>query len=430
MLKWESLESPSDCAKTAYMVCPANGCYIKPEDRYEMNLRGKWLREGQRIDKHGVITGTGLVSEIASFWLKGVAAAFTTWQNLVKKMLDAELDYARTGSIEALKTTVNTDQGEPFFPRGMESMRLAEDIQSQALDLPQKKVPADVRALFATCDVQKNRWEVQVHGVKPGNPYDLVVIDRFAIVKSNRVDEDGERLWVKPSDHPEDWDLLVTEVMEKTYPLADGSGHMRIATTVCDSGGKEGVTGNAYLFYMRLKKRGIAERFFLCKGDSNPNAPRVRIEFPDSDRKDRLAKARGEVPVMMFNPNMLKDTLNGMLPNEEENGRMDEAAKVNVGRITFPSWLPDSFFEELTVEVRTPKGWENKHARRNESWDLAYYCIGLCTFRRIEHVKWSAAPPWLSEWPANPLVVLTQKTSTSVERPASRNLASLGEALG
>jgi phage terminase large subunit GpA-like protein len=225
--------------------------------------------------------------------------------------------------------------------------------------------------------------------------------------------------------------LLVTEVMEKTYPLADGSGHMKIATTVCDSGGKEGVTGNAYLFYMRLKKKGLAERFFLCKGDSNPNAPRVRIEFPDSDRKDRLAKARGEVPVMMFNPNMLKDTLNGMLPSNEETDRVkhDKAPEINVGRITFPSWLPDSFFEELTVEVRTPKGWENKHSRRNESWDLAYYCLGLCTFRRLDHVNWKSPPPWLSDWPANPLVVLSEKTSAPRATAVSRTLASLGESL-
>jgi phage terminase large subunit GpA-like protein len=362
-----------------------------------------------------------------------VAAAFTTWPNLVKKMLDAEQDYIRTGSTEALKTTINTDQGEPYLPRGMDSARLAEDIQAHAVEMPEKKVPADTRALFATCDVQKNRWEVQVHGVMPGEPYNLVVVDRFAIIKSERKDEDGERLWVKPAEHPEDWNLLIPEVMDRTYPLADGSGVMKIAMTVCDSGGKAGATANAYKFYGTLVGKGKAERFMLVKGHAKPNAPRVEIAYPDSERKDRLAKARGEVPVMMLQANILKDALNGMLPVAEETSQSlteDQPAKVSAGRIIFPAWLPDSFFEELTVEVRTPKGWENKHARRNESWDLLYYCLGVCTHRRVEHTNWASPPPWLATWEKNPFVVLTQKTSTPTNVAAAATLQSLGEALG
>lgn len=432
MLRWEALADPSASAETTYMVCPHNGCMIRPEDRYEMNLKGRWLREGEKIDKHGKVSGTPTRSSIASFWLKGVAAAFTTWPNLVKKQLDAELDYQRTGSTEALKTTVNTDQGEPYFPKELESARLPEDIQSQAKPLPEKKVPRDVRALFATCDVQKNRFEVQVQGILPGNPYNIVVVDRFAIVKSERKDEDGERLWVKPSEHPEDWMLLLYQVIEKKYPLEDGTGEMAVSMTICDSGGKAGVTGNAYLFYLELKRLGKHSRFMLCKGETKPNAPRVHLEFPDSERKDRLAKARGEVPVLMLNSNVLKDSLNGMLPTPErqDDAVDEEATRVTNGRIIFPDWLPDTFFEELTVEVRTPKGWDNPHKRRNEAWDLLYYCLGLCTYRRLEHIDWSEPPAHLSQWETNPFVTLAHKTSTPMTPTTTRTLAQLGETLG
>ena len=429
-LKWETCATPALSAKTTYMVCPKNGCYIRPESRYDMNLTGRWLREGQTIDKHGVIHGEGVHSEMASFWLKGVAAAFTTWANLVLKYLDAEQEFARTGSQDALKTTVNTDQGEPYLPRGMQNSRLAEDLQSMAVPLPERRVPLDVRCLFATCDVQKNRWEVQVHGVREGNPFDLVVVDRFAIHKSERRDPDGERLWVKPAEHPEDWDLLISEVMDKRYDLEDGNGTMGIAMTLCDSGGREGVTTNAYLFYSRLKKKGRHDRFLLLKGESSPNAPRVALSFPDSKRKDRLAKARGEVPVLMINTNMLKDTLNGMLPLSDSE-TPDETEQASKGRIEFPDWLDASFFEELTVEVRTPKGWENKHGRRNESWDLLVYCLALCVHRGIERVSWAAPPIWLSPWPQNPFVQLVTKgppVASSGKTQYGR--AQLGEALG
>jgi phage terminase large subunit GpA-like protein len=436
LLKWETMSDPALSAKTVYMVCPKNGCYIKQESRYDMNLRGVWLCEGEKIDKHGVRSGTPLVSATASYWLKGVAAAFTTWSTLVLKYINAEIDYQKTGSQDSLKVTVNTDQGEPYLPRGQETNRLAEDIQSHAIAIPERTVPEDVRCLFATCDVQKNRWEVQVHGIRPGNPYDIVVVDRFAIIKSNRLDDDNERLWVKPSAHPEDWDLLITEVMDRKYPLAGGNGEMGIAYTVCDSGGKEGVTTNAYLFYSKLRKIGRADRFMLLKGDPSPNAPRVRKSFPDSERKDRLAKARGEVPVLMINSNSVKDTLNGMLPaNEETPARKVEGeyipAGVSIGRIIFPDWLDTAFFEELTVETRTSKGWENKHSRRNESWDLLAYCIALCIHRRVEHVSWLSPPTWLAPWENNPFVKMTGKKAVVAQKSTSQyGLAQLGEALG
>lgn len=431
-LKWENAGDPSECAKTTYMVCPKSGCLIKPESRYDMNLRGVWLREGQTINPDGTTQGDGVRSEMASFWLKGVAAAFTTWSNLVLKYLNAELDYMRTSSQDALKTTVNTDQGEPYLPRGMQNTRLAEDLQSQAIHLPEKMVPEDVRCLFATCDVQKNRWEVQIHGVTPGAPYNLVVIDRFAIVKSNRLDDDRERLWVKPHDEPEDWDLLISEVLDRRYPLYDNSGTMGIAMTVCDSGGKEGVTTNAYLFYGRLKKKGLADRFLLLKGESSPKAPRVAISFPDSQRKDRMAKARGEVPVLMINTNMIKDALDGMLPREALTGPEGEPLEgTNDGRIQFPDWLDNQFFEELTVEVRTARGWENKHSRRNETFDLLTYCVALCVHRKVEHVQWAAPPVWLLPWEGNPFVAFTaKKDAVATKTAVSYGRAQLGEALG
>lgn len=429
MLRWEDKGDVLESAKTVYMVCPKKGCYIKPEQRYEMNLQGRWIREGQTAQPDGTVVGRGVISEMASFWLKGVAAAFVTWQTLVVKWLNAEAEFRSNGSQEALKATVNTDQGYPYTPRGMEQQRLPEDLKAQAEPLPERAVPAEVRALFATLDTQKSRWEVQIHGIAPGAPYKIVVVDRFPILKSKRLDESNERHYVKPAAFPEDWDLIEEEVMQRKYPLADGTGEMSIAMTFCDSGGKSGTTTNAYDFYRRLKKRGLHDRFLLIKGDPNPNAPRARIEFPDSDRKDRFAKARGEVPVLFLNSNSIKDTLNGMIERNEEGDC----------RIVFPDWLgepgtpQEHFFDELTVEIRSAKGWENPHKRRNESWDLLYYHIGACIIRRVENVDWTAPPPWLGPWDSNPFVA--RRKAPEGEPVAGKaetqyGLADLGKMLG
>lgn len=388
----------NESGKSVWMECPKQGCRIEMIERNGMNQKGVWLTDGEKIRPDGTRYGTPTESETASYWLRGTAARYITWRELVVKYLNAEETYTKTNTQEDLKTTTNTDQGDPYFPRGDETNRLAEDLMDLAIDLPKQLVPYDVRALFACVDVQKNRWEVQVMGIRPGaNGFDVVVIDRFAIVKSERRDEQDDVLWVKPASHLEDWDLIEKQVMDKKYLLCDGSGEMGIRMTFCDSGGKEGVTSKVYDYYRKLKAAGKAGRFMPVKGENHPGSPRAAVSYPDAKRKDRLAQARGEIPVLFFNSNSLKDTLNNMLDRDTEGG----------GKIDFPDWLDLQFFEELTVETRSRTGWENKANRRNESWDLLYYFIGACVWQKVDQVDWSKPPRWLAPWPENPLVTYT-----------------------
>lgn len=425
-----------EAAQAAKMMCPhctkKTGALITPDMKYELNLGARWVRDGQRLTADDQLVGEPYRSDIASFWMKGPAAAFQTWEALVLNYLNAEAEYRRTGSQEALKTTVNTDQGEAYAVRGLERERTAEELKETAAPIPEKTVPEAVRFLLATVDVQKNRFVGQVFGVSPSDAsYNLTVIDRIDIIKSKRVDEDGERLWVKPATFVEDWWLLVEEIMDKQYPLADGSGFMSVHLTSCDSGGRAGVTSKAYEFFRDLKARGEGrhKKFLLLKGDPSPNAPRARITYPDSGRKDRTAGARGEVPVMMLNPNVLKDRLNGMLDGSELHG----------GTVILPEWLPDEVFVEYTVEVRTEKGWENPRKARNEAWDLTYYALGQCVILGVEKINWVNPPKWAAEWDQNTGVARVDKKEPArapvkrfAEKPKSDydNLAKLADILG
>ena len=424
LLQYPDTEDAMEAAEQAHLCCPhCEGVYHHdPQDgrpgKHEMNRNGRWVPDNCRIDRDGVIHGTPIRSTIASFWLKGVAAAFSDWKTLVFNFITAEREYEANGSEESLKTTVNTDQGKPYTPKSLLNDRVPEVLKARAKPLAQRCVPEGVRFLIATIDVQKNRFVVQVHGVHANK--DISIIDRFDIRKSQRYDSEGERFWVNPGAHPEDWKLLTREVINKTYPLIDGSGReMGIRFTACDSGGKDGTTANAYDFYRWLRwgdrdpddpdtelvdqdegeydwKPGMTGRFVLLKGASTKTAPRVAITYPDSQRKDRHAGARGEVPVLMMNTNLLKDQLNHMLDRiEPGNG------------VLFPDWLDDNFFIELTVEVKDPqKGWINPKRFRNESWDLLAYCIAaqLTPGINVEHINWQDPPAWAEEWDMNDLV--------------------------
>lgn len=420
--------SYAEIERTVFMRCPHCGGKITHESKTAMNRKGVWLREGEKIRPDGTRYGNPRESDSATFWLKGPAAAFITWSEMVTKYVKALRKLEQTGDDNDLKTTINTDQGEPYVPRSDLADRLPEDIMDTAISIEPKHVPQNVRALMACIDVQKNRWEVQVMGVLPGNPFEIVVVDRFPIVKSERLDPDGERLWVKPDKHLEDWDLIESLVMDKKYPLAGGVGEMAVSMTFCDSGGKEGVTSKAYDYWRKLRDEGKAARFQLVKGDGNPNAPRWRVDYPDSQRKDRHANARGEIPVMFINTNVVKDFIDGMLEIEKN----DIGMVVSAPKIHFPDWLDITFYEQLTAEIRKNGKWEKIPGRPNESFDLLCYFAAGCSARRIENVDWSTPPAWLAEWESNPLVTMkSQADSRPVDKSQAHasSFAELGAAL-
>lgn len=429
-----------EAAEATVMACPICGGIIPPvfdekngvPGKHEMNQhRARWVKDGQLWLPDGSMGGSPVRSDIASFWLKGVCATFADWKTLVLNYLKAMEEYTKTGSQEALKTTVNVDQGLPYVNLTESSGRLPEQLKGRSdPSLGEKVVPEGVRYLDAMIDVQKHRFVVQVHGVGVGG--DRWIVDRFDVKKSKRLDEDGDALWVAPASYAEDWELLVDEVIHKTYPLGDGSGRsMMIKVVGCDSGGREGVTSKAYDFWRWLRDseehagKNLHRRFHLVKGGSNPTAPRVAVTFPDTERKDRKAAARGEIPVIMINTTLIKDMADAMLSRTEPGG----------GMVNFPNWLPDDFYTELTVETRTNGKWENPHKLRNESWDLLSYSIAVSVSKYIafEHIRWDKPPAWAEEWDRNDLVLATENAVNGAlpftPKPKYKSLSELAKDL-
>lgn len=429
-IKYEPHENVWDAADTVRMKCPNCDEEIFPDQRQYMLEYSVWLKDGQRIDMDkGIIVGDAPRTRIASFWMRGVAAGFQTWGSLVVKYLNALREFERTASETALQQFHNNDLGEPYVAKSQELERLPEVLMDRAEPFEEKHVHSAVRFLIATIDVQTRMFVVQVHGIGPGTPYDISIVDRWRIKRSNRINPEVEGYdFVRPGTYQEDWEILIEEVMKRTYPLDDGTGRrMGIKLTCCDSGGEDGVTTQAYNFYRSLRKRGQAARFHLVKGNPTAGAPRTYIDYPDSRQKSRFAVAKGDVPVLFLNSNMLKDALNHRL-NSLEPGK---------GMIRFPAWLPMWFYKELCVEHRDEKGrWIATRGIRNEAWDLLYYCIGVCasSLVRAEQINWVSPPIWADHWSKNPMIIDGAKEEEAAEaltrRPKkSIDFAALGEEL-
>lgn len=377
-------------------LCTANGCLIDLHHKRNMNRSGLWVPEGCAIE-NGRIVGEGLKSRIASFWFPGILAAYSEPDSLVEKYLKAYREYDITRSEENLKTIINVNFGAPYLPKRLTSDVSAADYERRSEDLPKREVCKGVRFLIATVDVQKNRFEVQVHGHGVHN--EIWLIDRFPITLSNR-EAGGEPLAIDPAGYIEDWLLLESKVIRKRYPLADGSGRtMGILITASDSGGEEGVAERAYTFWREMKKKQLDRRFILVKGERpkrTANKPKITLTHPDTSSKAaRKAKVVGELPLWLVNTTLIKDLISANL-NRIEPGQ---------NYIHFPNWFSNAFYEELVAENRTEDGWDKPSGARNESFDLLCYDHAAYLVKLQNHwqkeIDWNHPPLWAADWDEN-----------------------------
>ncbi|EOW6166037.1 phage terminase large subunit family protein [Escherichia coli] len=387
---FRDIADPVLASEAAYIQCPSCSGRILPEQKRELNGRGVWLRDGESINADGSRYGDPRRSRIASFWMEGPAAAYQTLSQLVYKLLTAEQEYETTGSEETLKTVINTDWGLPYLPRASMEQRKSELLEQRAEPVPSRSVPDGVNFLVATVDVQAGRhrrFVVQVTGY--GSRGERWIIDRYNITQSLRGDSDGESQRIDPASYPEDWDVLLTDVFHKSWPLAsDPSQQMRLMAMAVDSGGEDGVTDNAYKFWRRCRRDGLGKRIYLFKGDSIRRAKLITRTFPDNTgRTGRRAQAAGDVPLWLLQTDALKDRVNNALWRDS----------LGPGYVHFPDWLGSWFYDELTYEERSSDGkWSKPGRGANEAFDLMVYAEALVILHGYEKIRWPDAPEWAS----------------------------------
>ncbi|HEY2454133.1 MAG TPA: phage terminase large subunit family protein [Scandinavium sp.] len=413
-------QDPVLASEAAYIECPHCAGRIEGAQKRELNSRGLWLRDGETVSKDGIRGGEPRRSRIASFWMEGPAAAYQTLTQMVYKLLTAEQDYETTGSEETLKAVINTDWGQPYLPRSAMDQRRGDELMARAEEMEKRFVPPQVRFLVASVDVQagkQRRFVVQIVGY--GQHGERWVIDRYNIRSSLRCNLDGEALPVDPGGYIEDWDLLITDVLNKEYRLmGDPSRTMPVMCMGVDSGGEDGVTDNAYKFWRQCRKDGLGKRVYLFKGDSTARKKLVTRTYPDNtNRSDRKAGARGDVPLYFLQTDQLKDRIHNALRRDEPGPNY----------IHFPDWLGEWFYDELTYEERGPDGkWKKPGRGANEALDLMCYCHALVILRGYERIKdWSNPPAWAKSQTLKKAVTAniseTDKPTRSVadEKPAS-----------
>lgn len=370
------------------VICPHCQGEMGPRAKQELNMGGRWVADGQIWTRDNEIIGPAPQSTIAGYWLGGAAAAYQPWRSIVLRHLQGLRDYALTNSEETLKTTANTDQGVPYMSRLLTSAKLnSADPQSRKdKELHRFMVPDEARTIIASVDVQGGsnaRFVVQVHAV--GRNLEQWPIDRYDITESNRAGMGDLKAPIDPAVYPEDWDMLTERVMRSTYRTPIEGREMKVMLTVVDTGGEhkeknDGVTDKAYAWYRRIRRMGLAHRVMLVKGASVKTAPLIKETLVGG----RNPKEKGDIPLYLLNPNMLKDAVSTSLR------RLVKGANY----IHIPSWLPPAWFDELQAEVRNKDGTWMKIRKRNEAFDLCVYIRAGCLRLGLDKIKWDSPPTW------------------------------------
>ena len=395
LLHYPAAAPLDEIADSARLLCPHCGALIEDKWRRAMNLNGRWVGRGQNLDETGEITGERARSDTAGFWIVGVMSPFILGGigSLARDLVSAEREAEAGGDDRPIRDVMAKRWGIPATPRRAMGTVDAAALADRAEETPLRIVPEGVRFLTAFVDVQANRFELLVRGWGEG-------AESWVI--------DFRRIDAETATSPTDWDSMLRLMLTAEYPLADGSGRvMRLRGAGFDSAGSPGVTEQACAAWKRARAGRLVGRMGILggrdvwsllptKGVGTPNAPRLRVDYPDSARKDRKTAMRGEIPLGCFNANIFKDSLLGQLTT----------ALPGRGYAHLPAALrsaepPHAWFEQLTAERRKPNGAWEKIGRANEALDLMVGTHVIAHLHGLSRIDWTRPPPWAAPWHGN-----------------------------
>jgi phage terminase large subunit GpA-like protein len=394
LLVYPNKGTPAERGAQAELACRRCGGLIAPRHKREMNAAGIWLHEAADGSLVEIDDPNVRETDIVSWWLKGAAAAFQSWAELVTKYEAALEELERTGDETSLKTTVNVDQGHPHRPRalGAGSDLTVQSLKERAERYPLAIAPADARFLVAIVDVQGRSFVVHVDAF--GADLERWTIDRREIVNPPADAPSADRRAIDPGRYQEDWDVLF-DLLDEVFPVAGTGFGMRPCALIVDSGGSDGVTAKAYGFYRRARKKGYVRRVFLAKGAPGWKVDRARETVPEKVNQEKR-KTPTDLRIVRIGTWRLKAEIAANLSRKDPG---PDAYHLS-------AHLPEQVFEELCAERQTAQGWELKQGqKRNEALDLAVYGKALAIVLGAETIDWDAPPQWAARVEQNAFAV-------------------------
>lgn len=156
---WDSGDSPARAKRKAKLMHWRCGTLIEEKHKEWMTANGRPVAPGQRVVA-GEVIGDPPDTEWYTIWVSGLLSPWVSWGDSAYKWVEA----ARSHDEENIRTTINLRFGELFRLKG--EAPPWEDIKQISADSTYDAgvIPAGVRKVFITCDVQKDHLVIVVRG--------------------------------------------------------------------------------------------------------------------------------------------------------------------------------------------------------------------------------------------------------------------------
>lgn len=341
----------SDIPETARIGCKHCGYLIDEGTRQEIILKGKWVALRPEKINH------------LSFYFNRFTSPFSSLKDICQNYIEAQTDP------EKMQVFTNLFLGLPYKAETIEEIDTFELMQRVEPYLDPAKpyqIPNQVLFLVLSCDVQKNRLQVNVWGV--GMYFEMWILNRYKFVGDPKL---AEGLPGSP------WNEL-KKLLNNRWKRRDGVD-MGILIAGIDS---SYLSDEVYNFTRGYE---FTRRWWAIKGAKNPFAEIIPAKFTTTGEKRNKYLSLG----VNFEKQSLFSRLKILKPENFKDG--DGIPKY----IHFDESLCDpQYFEEVTSERGNKKKYGNmeyvlyekkKWGEPNEEWDLLVYASILAK---------SIAPDW------------------------------------
>ena len=326
-IMWSDIQWPEGEPARAHYVCPSCGSVVGERHKPEMVAAGRWRATRPEVEGHAGFRLNALVSLLAN----------ASWGKLAAEFLAAKDDPAR------LQTFVNTILGQGWREDGDELDD--HELAGRAEDFSLDALPADVLAMTAGVDVQRDRLEVTFVGwTREGE----------AFVLGHKV------IWGLPDDDATWSELDDVLNMRFAHPLG---GRIGLDATAIDSSDGETMEDVYRFCFPRARRKVLA-----IKG----------VEGNRQWIEKSKQKIRGGA-LWIVGVDGIKSHLTSRLSRTRS--------------IRFSASLPPAWFEQLASErviIRYSRGqprrrFERIPGRRAEALDCTVYAFAA---RQIVNVNW------------------------------------------
>jgi phage terminase large subunit GpA-like protein len=370
-LRFDDTGTADQAAATAHVNCPANGCELQPDDQRRL------LDSLIDLPAKGFVQkNTNVGRRRRGFQVDGLLA-FSSWPLLARKWREAQIEWHLRQNEAGLIAVMNSRGGYNYRSILSGEKPLTIDALGKRREIGWRAgtVPAGVRVIVITVDVQNNRFECMAFGW--GDGLEGWLIDRWAIETL----DDG-LTQVQPLRYREHWGALLP-LFSREWKLADGSGRTVKALTVAIDarGGESDLSAG---FWHMASAAGIhPSRVTLLQGGNNPKADLIS-RARRADQKTKGGAKRNSPSRWTVNVHAGKNILDARLRRETP----------GPGYIHLNQDVSDLHLDELTAEEKQKGKWTKVRAR-NETLDLmvmAYSAILRPPFAQSKtNMRW--VPP-------------------------------------